>query len=484
MAGLGVMGANLARNIERHGYRVAVWDQNRSLTDHFAAVAGRSGNFLIAGEPGDFVRAVGRPRKIMMMVQAGPPVDRTIEQLGPFLEAGDVLLDGADSWFEDTRRRAAALGARGIALIGTGVAGGVGGALEGPSLMPGGWRDAYEEIRPIWEQIAARTEDGPCVTYVGPDGAGHFVKMVHNGIEYGIMQLIAEAYDLLRHVLNMEAAELADVFAHWNEGPLNSYLVEITSDIFRARDEETKRPLVNRILDQAGQTGTGKWTAQVAFDLGVPTPTINAAVEARLISGLKRERMRASRIYGRPEHARSAGSRETFIAMTRDALLASVICTYAQGLNIIQAASRELKWEIDLAEICRVWKGGSIIRARLLGLMMAAYRRRAKLANLLLDEDFSAVIESIQANWRAAMTFALWRYGVPVPAMSASLAYFDAYHAAHLPQNLTQAQRDYFGAHAYELVDCPERGAVHTDWEEAVKKTRGREAAAARRASG
>jgi 6-phosphogluconate dehydrogenase len=331
--------------------------------------------------------------------------------------------------------------------------------------MPGGAREAYEEIRPIWEAISAKTEDGACTTYCGPDGAGHFVKMVHNGIEYGDMQLIAEAYDILRRVLRMEASELADTFAEWNKGLLDSYLIQITSEIFRVRDEETGKPLVDLILDKAGQKGTGKWTAQVALDLGVAIPTINSAIDARFLSALKEERVRASNLIGGPGAAIRNDDHKHIKRIVHDALYASKICSYAQGFNLIRAGAEEFKWNVDLSEMARIWKGGCIIRARFLDRIKTAYQRQPDLSNLLLDEDFRAWMNEAQSNWRECISMAQ-AFGVPAMAMAASLAYFDSYRTANLPQNLTQAQRDYFGAHTYERTDKPELGAVHTKWEE------------------
>ena len=473
MAGLGVMGSNLALNMERHGYAVAVWDRESSWVESFATGAAHGKRVTPARTPEEFVRSLARPRKIMLMIKAGAPVDWTIEQFKPFLELGDILIDGGNSWFEETRRREAALKTEGLRFIGSGVSGGEEGALHGPSLMPGGARDAYEEIRPLWEAIAAQTEDGPCTTYVGADGAGHFVKMVHNGIEYGDMQLIAEAYDILRRVLRMEADELAETFAQWNEGLLDSYLIKITAEIFRVRDEETEKPLVDLILDKAGQKGTGKWTAQTALDLGVAIPTISAAIDARFISSLKDERVRASEViqYKGQESTSATMERAALIEAVRDALYASKICSYAQGFNLMRAGSVEFKWEIDLSEMARIWKAGCIIRARFLDRIKTAYKREPALQNLLLDEDFRAWMDEAQLNWRMAISIAQ-QHGVPVPAMSASLSYFDSYRTANLPQNLTQAQRDYFGAHTYERIDKLEQGAIHTDWEEAARKQR------------
>ncbi|HEY0319556.1 MAG TPA: NADP-dependent phosphogluconate dehydrogenase [Pyrinomonadaceae bacterium] len=468
MAGVGVMGSNLALNMERNGYRIAVWDRDPTLVEKLMAGAAKGKNLTATKTPEEFVRAIARPRKIMIMVKAGAPVDWTIDQFKPHLESGDILIDGGNSWFEDTQRREAALRAEGFHFIGSGVSGGEEGALNGPSLMPGGAREAYEEIRPIWEAISAKTEDGACTTYCGPDGAGHFVKMVHNGIEYGDMQLIAEAYDILRRVLGMEAAELADTFAEWNKGLLDSYLIQITSEIFRVRDEETGKPLVDLILDKAGQKGTGKWTAQVALDLGVAIPTINSAIEARFLSALKEERVRASEALEAPEVPALTDDRERIKKLVHDALYASKICSYAQGFNLIRAGSVEYKWNVDLSEMARIWKGGCIIRARFLDRIKTAYKRQPDLSNLLLDEDFRQWMKGGQSNWRECISIAQ-QHGVPAIAMAASLAYFDSYRTANLPQNLTQAQRDYFGAHTYERTDKPELGAVHTQWEDTQK---------------
>jgi len=334
--------------------------------------------------------------------------------------------------------------------------------------MPGGAPEAYEEIKPIWEAISAKTDEGACTTYVGPDGAGHFVKMVHNGIEYGDMQLIAEAYDILRRVLGMNDEQLAATFAEWNKCLLDSYLIQITSEVFRVKDEETGKPLVDLVLDKAGQKGTGKWTAQVALDLGIVIPTINAAIEARFISAQKDERVAASRVINGPQVSALGDEGRELVNAVHDALYASKICSYAQGFNLIRAGSEEWKWDINLSEMARIWKGGCIIRARFLDRIKAAYERDPNLKNLLLDEDFRAWMQTAQDKWRTCISMAQ-QHGVPVLAMAASLAYFDSYRTASLPQNLTQAQRDYFGAHTYERIDKPELGAIHTDWESAAK---------------
>lgn len=468
MAGLGVMGLNLAHNMERNGYTVAIWNRDAADVDKFMAGEGSGKRFVPTRSAEEFVKSLKRPRRIMMMIKAGAPVDWTIDQFKPFLEPGDILIDGGNSWFEDTQRREKALRDENLRFIGSGVSGGEEGALWGPSLMPGGAREAYEEIRPVWEAISAKTDDGACTTYVGPDGAGHFVKMVHNGIEYGDMQLIAESYDILRRVLGLEAGELADIFAEWNRGALDSYLIQITAEVLRVKDEETGRPLVDLILDKAGQKGTGKWTAQVALDLGVVIPTINAAIEARFISAMKDERLIASKVIKGVQSSAWSGEKQQLIDAVRDALYASKICSYAQGFNLIRAGSNEWKWDINLSEMARIWKGGCIIRAKFLDRIKTAYRRDPALTNLLLDEDFRAWMDEAQNSWRITISTAQ-QHGVPVLAMAASLAYFDSYRTANLPQNLTQAQRDYFGAHTYERVDKPEAGSIHTDWESAGK---------------
>jgi len=472
MIGLAVMGENLALNIARHGFPIAVFNRDTAKVDRFLRRAadhaqGREviGTYSIE----EFVRSLAAPRKIILLVKAGQAVDAVIGQLRPLLDAADIVIDGGNSYFVDTRRREADLRASGLNFIGSGVSGGEAGALWGPSLMPGGDRAAYEEVRPIWEAIAARVDDGPCVTYVGPDGAGHFVKMVHNGIEYGDMQLIAEAYDILRRALGIGAKELAGIFDRWNQGSLSSFLIEITAKIFKAVDPETGRPLVDLILDQAGQKGTGKWTAEVALDLGVPIPTIQAAIDARVLSSHRDERVEASRQLTGPAAARFDGDREALVDAVHDALYASKICSYAQGMNLIRQGSEKYGWGINLGEVSRIWKGGCIIRAQFLDKIKQAYQRRPDLPNLLLDPDFKAWMLEAQPRWRQAVTTAQ-SLGIPVAAMSASLAYFDTYRTAELPLNLTQAQRDFFGSHTYQRVDRPEAGFVHTEWEDLVKE--------------
>jgi len=462
MIGLGVMGENLALNIEEHGFPVAVWNLEGEWVDRF--VAKNPGRQLVGTKTfEEFAASLERPRRIMMMIKAGDPVDMTIEKIAPHLEKGDVLIDGGNSFFKDTQRRTKDCEAKGLHFVGSGVSGGEEGARFGPSLMPGGSMESWQAIRPVFEAIAAKSDSGPCVTHVGPDGAGHFVKMVHNGIEYGDMQLIAEAYEMLRKVLGAEADELAEIFDQWNKGRLESFLIEITSHIFRVKDEDSGAPLVDKVLDKAGQKGTGKWTAQVALDLAVPIPTIAAAIDARVLSSMKDERVAASAKIKGPAVVKP-GDRKQFINDVHDALYASKICSYAQGMALIQAGSAEWKWNIDMREMARIWKAGCIIRAKFLDSIMQAYERSRELPNLLLDDEFNARVEESQAAWRRAVSTAQ-SSGIAVPAMSGSLAYFDAYRTAELPQNLTQAQRDYFGSHTYQRNDKGKDAPfVHTDW--------------------
>ncbi len=470
VVGLGVMGENLALNIEDHGRSVAVWNLEPEWVDRF--VAQNSARQIIGTKTlPEFVQSLARPRRMLMMIKAGEPVDEMLGKLAPLLDSGDIVIDGGNSFFKDTQRRENDMRGKRLNFFGMGVSGGEEGARHGPSLMPGGNREAYEHVRPVLEAIAAKSDSGPCVTYVGPDGAGHFVKMVHNGIEYGDMQLIAEAYDLLRKGLGADAAELAGIFAEWNRGPLESYLVDITAQILTVKDSKTGGPLVDSVLDRAGQKGTGKWTVQIALDLGVPIPTVAAALDARILSSMKEERVAAARQYSRPS-SRYSGDRRQLIDSVRDALRAAKICSYAQGMSLIRAGSEEYHWNIDLREMARIWKAGCIIRARLLDDIMHAYERRPELPNLLLDEEFQQVITAAEAGWRRVLAAAT-PLAIPLPAMSASLAYFDAYTSANLPQNLTQAQRDYFGAHTYQRADDPSGAFIHTDWQALIAKQEG-----------
>jgi 6-phosphogluconate dehydrogenase len=468
LIGLGVMGQNLSLNIERNGYPTAVYDREPKVLDAF--IARQTGKQILgAHTPEEFVKSLERPRKIILLVKAGAPVDWTIDLIKPFLDQGDIIIDGGNSHFKETERREKELKAEGFFMIGSGTSGGEKGALWGPSLMPGGDPQAYEQIRPIWEAIAAKVPDGPCVTYVGPGGAGHFVKMVHNGIEYGDMQLIAEAYGLFRDGFGLSTDSMADIFDEWNEGDLESYLIEITAKILRVKDPESGKPLVDLVLDKAGQKGTGKWTSQIALDLGVPIPTIDAAIVARVLSSQKDARVEASKQFTGHVRGKFVGFIETLKNHVHDALYASKICSYAQGMNLIKAGSDEFGWNINLSEVARIWQGGCIIRAKFLGKIKEAYLRNPNLANLLLDTEFKTKIEEAQAGWRTAVSTAQ-QERFPVLAMSSSLGYFDMYLSANLPLNLTQAQRDFFGSHTYERVDKPESGFVHTEWEELVEK--------------
>jgi 6-phosphogluconate dehydrogenase len=461
LIGLAVMGENLALNVERNGFPITVYNRSPEKTNTFMAERAQGKNVKAAFSLEEFVQSLERPRRILVMVKAGAPVDAVIEQLKPLLEQDDMIIDGGNSLYEDTERRVKDLEAGGLQFIGMGVSGGEEGALNGPSLMPGGTRAAYEAIAPIVTKIAAQVDDGPCVTYIGPGGSGHYVKMVHNGIEYGDMQLIAEAYDLLRNTLGLDHNQLQEVFAEWNTtDELNSFLIEITANIFKKIDPDTGMPLVDVIMDAAGQKGTGRWTVVSALELGVSIPTITAAVNARIISSYKKERVEASKQLIGPT-GKYEGDTQSFINKIRDALYCSKICSYAQGMALIGKASQEFNYGIDLGETARIWKAGCIIRAGFLGKIKYAYDENPQLANLLLAPEFIQTILNRQEAWREVLAVAA-KLGVPVPAFSASLDYFDSYRRDRLPQNLTQAQRDYFGAHTYERIDKP--GVFHADW--------------------
>ena len=471
LIGLGVMGQNLALNIERNGYPIAVYEREQPVLDAFVARHSEKQIFG-AHTPEEFVKSIQLPRKIILLVKAGAPVDWTIDLIKPFLDQGDIIIDGGNSHFKETERRQQELKAAGLFMIGSGTSGGEKGALLGPSLMPGGDRQAYDEIRPIWEAIAAKVPDGPCVTYIGSGGSGHFVKMVHNGIEYGDMQLIAEAYGLFRDGFGLSADQTADIFDEWNRGELESYLIEITAKILRVKDPESGEPLIDLILDKAGQKGTGKWTSQLALDLGVPIPTIDAAIVARILSSQKEARVEASKHINAHATGKYDRLNDTTKNYVHDALYASKICSYAQGMNLIKAGSDEFGWNINLSECARIWQGGCIIRAKFLGKIKEAYLRNPNLANLLLDIEFKSKMEQAQPGWRTVVSTAQ-QQGLTVLAMSSSLGYFDMYRTANLPLNLTQAQRDFFGSHTYERVDKPELGFIHTEWEELLEKQRG-----------
>jgi 6-phosphogluconate dehydrogenase len=464
LIGLAVMGENLALNIERNGFPITVYNRSRDKTDKFIATRAQGKRVFPAYTIKEFVESLERPRKILIMVKAGSPVDAVIEELKPFLDEGDIIIDGGNSHFPDTDRRTAELEALNLKFIGMGVSGGEEGALHGPSLMPGGQLEAYKEIEPIATKIAAQVDDGPCVTYIGRGSAGHYVKMVHNGIEYGDMQLIAEAYDLMKTGLGATASELHEIFSQWRSTELNSFLIDITADIFRKLDDQgTGQPLVDLVLDAAGQKGTGKWTVESAFDLGVPIPTMIAAVTARVISSYKEERVAASKVLISQTTGKYEGDRQEFIDAVRDALYCSKICSYAQGMALLAKASTAHNYGLNLAEIARIWKGGCIIRAGFLDKIKNAFKRNPNLANLLVDEDFTQTILSKESAWRLVVQTAA-KLGIPVPAFSASLDYFDSYRRERLPQNLTQAQRDYFGAHTYERIDRPRGEFFHTEW--------------------
>lgn len=460
VVGLAVMGKNLAFNIESRGYTVSVFNRSREKTDAMMQEA-TGKNIVPTYSIEEFVQSLETPRKILLMVKAGPATDATIEQLKPHLEKGDILIDGGNTFFQDTIRRNKELSDLGFHFIGTGVSGGEEGALKGPSIMPGGQKEAYDLVAPILQAISAKVNGEPCCTYIGPDGAGHFVKMVHNGIEYGDMQLIGESYFLLKNILGLSNDELHQVFSDWNQGELDSYLIEITRDIFTKIDEETGKPLVDMILDKAGQKGTGKWTSQNALDLGVPLPIITESVFARFISAMKDERVQASKILTGPTSGAFSGNRKEFIEQVRQALYFSKICSYAQGFAQMRVASEEYGWDLKFGEIAMIWRGGCIIRAQFLQKIKDAYDRDSQLKNLLLDPYFKDIADRYQDSLRNVIATAVMN-GIPVPGFSAALSYYDSYRTKNLPANLLQAQRDYFGAHTYERVD--KEGIFHTKW--------------------
>lgn len=459
IVGLGVMGANLARNFVSHGFSVAGYDLEAAKRTAFDQHASE-GPLASFSDINSFLEALDKPRRIILLVP-DKAVDSAIASIKPYLSAGDLLLDLGNSFFLETERRSIALEKEGLLFIGSGISGGEKGALRGPAIMPGGQRDAYALVEPAFRAVAAKVNGDPCVTYIGPRGAGHYVKMVHNGIEYGIMQLIGEAYDLLKRGANATADELHQWFSEWNQAELNSYLIEITAAIFARRDPDSGQPLVEMILDEARQKGTGKWTSQNALDLGVPTHTINAAVEGRIISALKSERTAAAKIFKGPDTTYQ-GNRVTLVQNVRGALFAAILTAYAQGIALMQAASHEYHYDLNIEDIARIWRGGCIIRAGMLEDIRQVYRNQPDLPNMLLADVFRAAIEARQPAWRATIQAAVG-LGIPVPGMAASLAYFDAYRTGRLPANLTQAQRDYFGSHTYRRID--KDGVFHTEWE-------------------
>jgi 6-phosphogluconate dehydrogenase len=463
LIGLAVMGQNLVLNMNDHGYKVAVFNRTVSKVDDFVANEAKGTKVVGAHSLEEFVGLLKRPRRVMLMVKAGDTVDQMIDHVLPYLEAGDIVIDGGNSLFTDSNRRTKDLGAKGILFIGTGVSGGEEGARFGPSIMPGGNPAAWPHVKPIFQAIAAKVEDGtPCCDWVGEDGAGHYVKMVHNGIEYGDMQLICEAYDLLQRGLGLSADELAEVFTGWNKGELDSYLIEISSHIFAKKDEDGQ-PLVDKILDTAGQKGTGKWTVFSSLDLGQPVTLIGESVFARCLSALKEERVEASKILEGPAAKAAVGDREAFIEDVRCALYCSKIVSYAQGYMLLRAAAKENGWNLNMGGIALMWRGGCIIRSRFLGKIKEAFDKNQGLENLLLDSFFSGALNQYQASWRKALVHAV-ELGVPTPAFSTALAFFDGYRTGRLPANLLQAQRDYFGAHTYERTDKPRGQFFHTNW--------------------
>ena len=462
LIGLAVMGQNLVLNMADHGYRVAVFNRTTSKVDEFINGPAQDKNIIGTHSMEELVAALEKPRKIMLMVKAGEVVDRFIDKLVPLLEPGDVIIDGGNSYYPDTTRRTAYLRDKGLRFIGTGISGGEEGARHGPSIMPGGDPEAWPLVKEIFQSIAAKVDGVPCCQWVGQDGAGHFVKMVHNGIEYGDMQLICEAYALMEHALGMDCDRMHQVFKQWNSGVLDSYLIEITADILAMKDEDGDA-LVNKILDTAGQKGTGKWTGINALDLGVPLTLIGEAVFARVLSSLKDERVRASAILGpRPDNTET-GSEENNIRALQDALYASKIISYAQGFMLMREAAKEQGWELNYGEIALMWRGGCIIRSTFLGNIKAAYDANPQLENLALDAFFTDALKTAEAGWRNAAMLAV-RNGIPAPAFVSALSYFDGYRSERLPANLLQAQRDYFGAHTYERVDRPRGEYFHTDW--------------------
>ncbi len=468
LIGLAVMGQNLILNMADHGFTVAAYNRTTSKVDDFLAGPARGKSIIGCHTPQALVNSLKKPRRVMMMVKAGAPVQTVMEQMASLLEPGDILIDGGNSLYADTERRIKELEPRNILYVGTGISGGEEGARQGPSIMPGGSPEAWPHVREIFQSIAAKVgpnHDIPCCEWVGIGGSGHYVKMVHNGIEYGDMQLICEAYNLLKDGLGLDNDALYDVFATWNDGDLNSYLIEITRDIFSVKDEKTGNALVDMILDKAQQKGTGRWTAQEALELGVPVTLITEAVFSRILSARKAERARAARVLRGPEGVieqwRASVDRRAFIDAVRNALYASKVCCYAQGFVQLRAAADEYGWDLDYAVIAGLWRGGCIIRAALLEHIKAAFERDARLENLLLDPHFRDAVAKSQDQWRQVVAAAA-RIGIPIPALGAALSYYDGYRSERLPQNLLQAQRDYFGAHTYERIDA--EGTFHTDW--------------------
>jgi 6-phosphogluconate dehydrogenase len=461
VVGLAVMGENLALNIERSGFPIAVYNRTAERTNAFldkrATGLDVKGTFSVE----EFVASLETPRRILLMVKAGSPVDAVIEELKPHLSPGDMIIDGGNSYFKETERRSKELEADGLRFVGMGISGGEEGALWGPSIMPGGPEEAYQVLEPMLTAIAAKSDSGPCVTHIGPGGSGHYVKMVHNGIEYGDMQLIAEIYDVMRRALGMSASEIGEVFGRWNRGRLSSFLIEITAEVLAYNDPETGKPLVNLILDQAEQKGTGRWTSESALELGTPVPTIDAAVFARTISSMKSKRLAASEVLHAPSGSGATAPSEEVVKSLENALYFAKTSSYAQGMALLGAASETYGYGLNLAEIARIWKAGCIIRAALLDTIMQAFGQQPDLENLLLSPEIAPAINETAAACRRVVTIAR-EHGIPCPALSASLDYVDSYRTASLPANLTQAQRDFFGAHTYKRID--KEGVFHTEW--------------------
>ncbi|MEN9990813.1 MAG: decarboxylating NADP(+)-dependent phosphogluconate dehydrogenase [Verrucomicrobiota bacterium] len=464
LIGLAVMGQNLVLNVESRGFQVSVYNRTTATTDEF--IAAHPGKKLVGAKTlEEFVQSLATPRKIQIMVKAGGPVDAVIEQLIPLLDQGDIIIDGGNSLYTDTERRDAYLSEKGLRFIGAGVSGGEEGARKGPSIMPGGPLSTWDVMKPIFESISAKVDGEPCVTHIGPGGAGHYVKMIHNGIEYGDMQLICEAYNIFK-AAGFTAAELGQVFTDWNNGDLESYLIQITAEIFKQNDPETGKALVDVILDTAGQKGTGKWTIMNAVENAVVISTINAAVEARILSSMKDKRVAASAELQGPV-ANITGDKAALVKKVHDALFASKIISYAQGLDLIKTMGAEKNWGLDLGKIAAIWRGGCIIRARFLNDITDAYRSNPELSNLMLAPFFKNLLNEFQQNWREIVALATVN-GIPVPAFSASLGYYDSYRSAVLPANLLQAQRDFFGAHTYERTDKPRGEFFHTNWPDVI----------------
>ncbi|HEV2647124.1 MAG TPA: decarboxylating NADP(+)-dependent phosphogluconate dehydrogenase [Acidobacteriaceae bacterium] len=463
LIGLAVMGQNLVLNMNDHGYKVAVFNRTVSKVDDFLADEAKGTQVVGTHSIEEFCASLKLPRRVMIMVKAGDVVDQTIDHVLPYLEKGDIIIDGGNSLFTDSNRRTKDLAAKGILYVGTGVSGGEEGARFGPSIMPGGNSEAWPHVKEIFQAIAAKVEDGtPCCDWVGEDGAGHYVKMVHNGIEYGDMQLIGEAYQLLKDGLGLSADELHDIFAEWNKGELDSYLVEISTTIFAKKDDDGQ-PMIDKILDAAGQKGTGKWTAISALDLGMPLTLIGESVFARCLSALKDERVQAAKVLNGPAKVTTVAEKKEFIEDVRRALYCSKMISYAQGYMLLRAAEKDQGWHLNMGGIALMWRGGCIIRSVFLGNIKAAFDKNAALANLLLDEFFSGALNKYQASWRKAIIHAI-EIGVPTPAFSTALAFYDGYRTERLPANLLQAQRDFFGAHTYERLDKPRGEFFHTNW--------------------